>query len=273
MHKNAARPADCRIVAGLLRSQRHPGLVITAHLPADMAVNLAASWAGCTEPELDDRCGCRPSVIGDPLRFRYVVGFVLEKIGSAEIAPGARSRRRRPPPAAPTCRPGRPALRPASSRPAAAGRCPGGGHAGSPARPRHTGRYQTGGPKRPQRRWRRGRPLRPDMPRPAATSIRSRRTQPGAGTWLGRGTMQALGPAVGRCKHQDLGSRHHFAIGLQFVPGCGAAGCPACDWADRAESFPTGRERCFAHVLLFVELRTCRWHGQRQHGISTATTR
>src|SRR6185312_879829 len=34
MHKNAARPAVCRIVVGLLRSQRHPGLVITAHLPA-----------------------------------------------------------------------------------------------------------------------------------------------------------------------------------------------------------------------------------------------
>ena len=89
------------------------------------------------------------------------------------------------------------------------------------------------------------------------------------------------GWADGPCRHWDqqsagastriLGLGTHFAIGLQFVPGRGAAGRPAADTADPAEWFPVGRERCLAHVLLFMELRTCRWHGQRQHGISTAT--
>src|SRR5689334_409175 len=64
MHKNAARPAVCRIVVGLLRSQRHPGLVITAHLPAQL-VGYPGALGSCADgPELLFGAWCDGCALG-----------------------------------------------------------------------------------------------------------------------------------------------------------------------------------------------------------------
>jgi len=51
MHKNTARSAVCQIVAGVLRSQRRPGLVITAHLAAVLVDHSTVGVTASAAPE------------------------------------------------------------------------------------------------------------------------------------------------------------------------------------------------------------------------------